>query len=94
MQNSKITIVSSFSIDLSRIKAIKINTNSTLGPTNVLKIDLNLKYEYVFDPNKKEYVKDTISDTVTIEYVNYNEAQQALESLSEEWQEYLNSQDK
>jgi hypothetical protein len=94
MQNSKITSISDFKIDLSRIKAIKINTNTTLGPTNVLKIDLNLRYEYVFNPNKKEYEKETISDTVTIEYFNYNQAQEALESLSEEWQEYLNSEEK
>jgi hypothetical protein len=88
MQNSKIIIVSGFSIDLSRIKAIRLNTSTTLGPTNVLRVYLNLRYEYIFNPNNKEFEKEAINDVIEIEYVDYNDAQDALESLTEVWQEY------
>ncbi|HEX8607669.1 MAG TPA: hypothetical protein VF679_03395 [Pedobacter sp.] len=93
MQNSKIIIVSGVSIDLSRIKAIRLNTSSTLGPTNVLKVDLNLKYEYIFNPTLREYEKQAINDVISIEYVDYNDAQDALENLTEVWQEYSENQE-
>ncbi|OAQ39824.1 hypothetical protein A5893_09625 [Pedobacter psychrophilus] len=91
MAHSKIIIVNGLSIDLSRIKAIKVNTNSTLGPTNVLMIDLNLRFEYVFNPNENNHTKESIKDTVSINYVNYDGAVEAMNNLSEEWQAYLNS---
>jgi hypothetical protein len=94
MQNSKIIIVSGLSIDLSRIKAIRLNTSSTLGPTNVLKVDLNLKYEYIFNPIRREFEKEAINDMISIEYVDYNDAQDALESLTEVWQEYSENQER
>jgi hypothetical protein len=93
MQNSKIIIVSGFSIDLSRIKAIRLNTSATLGPTNVLRVDLNLRYEYIFNPNKKEFEKEAISDIIEIAYVDYDDAKDALESLTEVWQEYAEMQE-
>ncbi|MEJ7559195.1 MAG: hypothetical protein WKF66_12870 [Pedobacter sp.] len=93
MQKSKIIIVSGFSIDLSRIKAIRLNTSTTLGPTNVLKVDLNLRYEYIFNPNKKDFEKEAINDMISIEYVDYNDAQDALENLTEVWQEYAETQE-
>ncbi|MET4083143.1 hypothetical protein ABIB40_003112 [Pedobacter sp. UYP30] len=91
MQQSKIINVSGFSIDLSQIKAIKVNTNSTLGDTNVLVIDFNLRYEYIFNPNKNKYIKQKIDDNVSITYVDYNAAVEAMESLTSEWQECLDS---
>ena len=86
---SKIINVSGFSIDLFRIKAIKVNTNSTLGPTNVLKVDLNLKFEFIFNPNKNKFIKQKINDTVSITYVDYNEAVHAMNNLTEIWQDYI-----
>jgi hypothetical protein len=89
MSKPKITTVDGLSVDLSRIKAIKINTNAKLGPTNVLTVDLNLRFEYVFDPNENKHIKESIEDTVSIAYVGYNEAVEARETLTQEWQEYL-----
>ena len=91
MQHSKIIDFCRFSIDLSRIKAIKVNTNSTLGPTNILKVDLNLRYEYIFNPNKNKFIKQKVKDTVSITYVDYDAAVQAMENLNEIWEEYLES---
>ena len=93
MQNSKITIVSGLSIDLSRIKAIRLNTNSSLGPTNILNVDLNMKYEYIFHPIKKELEKVPLNDVISIQYVDYDDAKDALESLTEVWQEYAEQQE-
>lgn len=90
-QNHKIITISGLTIDLSRIKAIKINTNSTLGPTNVLTVDLNSKYEYIFNPNKDKFKKQIIKDQVEIEYVDFNTAKESSEELIEEWQQYLSS---
>ena len=90
MQSSKIITIPGLTIDLSRIKAIKLNTNTSVGPSNILTIDLNTSYQYLFNPNKNKYQKHKIKDAVSVEYVNYNEALENAEHLSELWQVYLN----
>lgn len=88
---TKITTVHGFTIDLSRIKAIKVNTNTNLGPTNVLTVDLNQKCEYIFNPNEDKYVMHQIDDKVLIPYIDYNRAVEAMNDLTELWQEYLDN---
>lgn len=90
MQPSKIITIPGLNIDLSRIKAIKLNTNTGIGPVNILTIDLNTRYQYVFNPNKNKYQKHKIKDSVYVEYIDYNEAFENAEHLSELWQVYLN----
>jgi len=89
--NHKIISIQGLTLDLSRIKAIKINTNTKLGPTNVLIVDLNSRYEYVLNPNKNTFVKQKLKDKVEIEYVDYNATKDSYEELIEEWQQYLAS---
>jgi len=89
MHRSKIIIVSGFAIDLSRIKAIRINTNTKIGPTNLLTVDLNTVYTYLFNPNENKFKKQRIRNIAVIEYVDYNAANEAMEDLTSLWQEYV-----
>jgi archaellum component FlaF (FlaF/FlaG flagellin family) len=91
MKGSKIVSFEGSALDLSRINAIKVNTNSSLGPTNILTVDLKSSFEYVFNPNKNKYKKVKTKDHVEIEYVDYNAARESMEDLTGQWREYLES---
>lgn len=93
MKGSKIVNINGSVLDLSRINAIKLNSNSTLGPTNIVVVDLKSSFEYVFNPNKDKYKKVKTKNRVEIEYVDYNAAKESMENLSEAWSEYLESQE-
>jgi hypothetical protein len=53
MKRSKIVTIDGCALDLSRIKAIRMNINSTLGTSNTLIVDLNATIDYIFNPNKQ-----------------------------------------
>lgn len=52
-----------------------------------------MKYEYIFHPIKKEFEKVPLNDVISIQYVDYEDAKDALESLTEVWQEYAEQQE-
>ena len=89
MKRSKIVSIDGCAVDLSRIKAIRVNSNNTLGPTNTLFIDLNSRLEYVFNPNDQKFEKVKMEDTVEIPYVDYNTARDCMNDLMEHWMDYL-----
>jgi hypothetical protein len=89
MSKPKITTVDGLSVDLSRIKAIKINTNAGIDHKDVLTIDFNSRFKYVFNPNENIHTKEVINDSISIPYFNYSSAVEARETLTKEWQDYL-----
>lgn len=91
MKRTKIISIDGAALDLSRINAIKVNTNSSLGPTNIMVVDLKSSFEYVFNPNKNKYKKVKTKDRVEIEYADNNAARESMDNLMIEWREYLES---
>jgi hypothetical protein len=91
MKRPKIVSIDGSALDLSRINAIKLNTNASLGPTNILVVDLKSGFEYVFNPNKEKFKKVKTKDLVEIAYLDYKAARESMANLIDEWQEYLES---
>ena len=85
----KIVTVAGITIDLSRIRGVRINTNSTVGKTNVLHIEYNSRIEYSKNPFTGEIEKAMITDTITQEFADYNAAQQNQSEVQECWSDYL-----
>ena len=85
----KIVTVAGITIDLSRIRGIRINTNSTVGKTNVLYIEYNARTDYSKNPFTGEIEKTIITDTISQEFVDYDAAQQNQSDVQEYWSDYL-----
>lgn len=89
MKRSKIITVEGLTIDLSKIKAIKISNNTGAGDVSLLVVDLYDRYEYIFNPNANEHQPIYIKDSVEMKYLNYSVAADVADTIQMHWQEYL-----
>ena len=85
----RVITISYLTIDLDRIKAVKLNNFTSVGKTNVLTVEYNARVEYSRNPFTNEIEKTQIIDTVTKEYPDYSTAQAYQMELEEAWREYL-----
>ncbi len=77
------------SIDFERIRAIKQNSNSQLGKTNVIIVEYNSRIEYSKNPFTEEIEKNEIVDKIEIEYTDFETAQINQVAIQENWNDYL-----
>lgn len=60
--------------------------------SHILKIELNSRYEYIFNPGSEDYEQVLINDFVEHEYADYETAEVYRNEWQGYWQEYLDSQ--
>ena len=71
----RVITISSLTVDLDRIRAIKVNNFSNIGNSNVLTIEYNSRIEYTKNPFTNEIEKNVIVETITKEYPDFETAQ-------------------
>ncbi|MFD2601022.1 hypothetical protein [Flavobacterium suzhouense] len=81
-------------VELSKVKSITVNaegfTNIKLQP-NFIKIQLESKKEYVYNPEKRIHELIDVENEVLIEYPNAEFAYNSFLSLKDVWEEAVNS---
>ncbi len=86
----RIITISSLTVDLNRIRAIKLNNYSNIGNPNVLTIEYNSRIEYTKNPFTNEIEKSEIIETITKEYPDFETAQLHQREFEDCWKDYLN----
>jgi len=76
-------------LDLSRIKSFHIDTWLPNNRSHILKIELNSRYEYLFNPETEEYEKVLLNDFIEHHYADYDTAEVHRNEWQGYWQEYL-----
>ena len=90
---SKIVTHGGVSLDLSTVKCFKLNTNNSLGPTNLLIVEHKTRKEYVYNPDKDRHEIQEFNETSKVEYPDYDTAVAYRDEWEEIWQDYLNEID-
>lgn len=86
----RIVRISSLTIDLDRIRAVKLNNFNNVGETNILNIEYNTRIEYSKNPFTNKIEKNEIQDVITKTYPDFETAQIYQGEIEECWREYLN----
>jgi hypothetical protein len=86
---NRIITISSLTVDLDRIRAIKLNNFSNVDKTNILIIEYNSRIEYSKNPFNNEIEKCEIVETISKEYPDFETAQLYQIELQDCWNEYL-----
>jgi hypothetical protein len=86
----RVITISSLTVDLDRIRAIKLNNFSGNGNSNVLTIEYNSRIEYTKNPFTHEIEKTIIVETITKEYPDFETARLYQTEFEECWKEYIN----
>ncbi len=85
----RLTTISSLTIDLDRIKAVRVNNFTSIENTSAITVEYNARIEYSKNPFTNEIEKTQIVDTVIKEYPDFSIAQVYQMELEEAWSEYL-----
>ena len=85
---NRIVTVSSLCIDLDRVRAININSDSD-GRSKILTIEYNSRVEYSKNPFTNEIEKNILVDSISKEFSDFGVAQTYQFELIECWQDYL-----
>ena len=76
-------------LDFSRIKSFHIDTWSPNKRSHILRVELNSRYEFVYNPGTEEYEKVLISDFIEHPYADYDTAEAYRDEWEGYWQDYL-----
>ena len=90
MSISRIITHGGVTLDIETIKCFKVQTFTQVGKSNVLTIEFKSRVEYVYNPNSKEFEKQTFNDKTEVVYSDYDSACAYRDEWSEIWQDYLN----
>lgn len=85
----RIIRVSSLTIDLERIRAIKLNNFKNVGDTNILTIEYNARIEYSKNPFTNQVEKNEVQDIISKTFPDFETAQIYQAKIEESWKEYL-----
>ena len=87
---NRIITVSSLTIDLEKIRVIKISPLTKQGPEQVLSIEYNSRIVYAKDPSSEKVEQTKVVDTITKEFSDLETAQHFQLKIEESWNTYLN----
>ncbi len=87
---NRIITVSSLTIDLEKIRTIKINPVTEISVEQVLTIEYNSRIVYAKDPSSEKVEKTIVVDTITKEYSDLETAQHYQQIIEDSWNTYLN----
>jgi hypothetical protein len=85
----KIICLNNNFVELNNILSISVNGYPNLGPTNRIKIEFNLRKEYIYNPNIELWELETFNDVLYIDFPDYETAKVHLNEMFGEWQFYL-----
>ena len=85
----RIITISSLTIDLERVRAVKINNYFNVGDTNILTVEYNSRFVYSKNPFTNDIEKDEIQDIITKTYPSFEIATLYQREIEECWKEYL-----
>ncbi len=88
MKPSIIVTLDGVCIDLARVKALKVKMQPTQEARTMLIVELDARYEYIFNPNKNQYEKVRVEDHVELEYYDHELALDHEQAWLTEWQDY------
>jgi hypothetical protein len=88
----RIVSLSNLSVDLERVRAIKIEESKEKEGVYLLVVEYNKRIEFDVNPFTDEVVKLEIEDRISAEQFNYEWAQEGKQQLAEGWNDYLKEQ--
>ena len=80
-------------VEVDKILAMSVNTNTDCGPTNQIKITFKTRKEYIFYPNLDLYEMEVFNDELFIDYYNNATAEDYLNQFMAEWEAVLNMEE-
>ena len=86
---NRIITVSSLTIDLEKIKVIKISSLTENSVEQILTIEYNSRIVYAKDPGSEKVEKSIVVDTITKEYSDLETAQHYQQIIENNWNTYL-----
>ena len=89
MQKSQIVTHAGITMDVSNIKAFHIDGYSPRERSQILRIELKSRYEYLWNPGTKEYDKVLINDFMEHPYADFNTAVAYRDEWQEIWEDFL-----
>lgn len=87
---NRIITVSSLTIDLEKIRAIKVSPLVNQGSQHVLIIEYNSRIVYAKDPSSEKVEQTKVVDTITKNFQDLETAQHYQQIIEESWNTYLN----
>ncbi len=91
---NRIITVSSLTIDLEKIKDIRISPLTFQSNAYILTIEYNSRIVYSKNPLSDKVEHTKVVDTITEEYENLETAQRYQQKIEESWNTYLNEKQK
>ena len=88
---NRIVTIAGITLDLSRIRAVRVRNYTEVGKANLLYIEYNSRTEYSKNPFTDEIEKTLINETMSQEVADYQSAREYQTEIEECWAEYLNS---
>ncbi len=91
---NRIITISDITIDLEKIKVIKISPLSSQDIKFVLTIEYNSRIVYSKNPLSEKVEQTKLVDTITKDFENLQMAQLFQQKIEESWNTYLNEKQK
>lgn len=76
-------------VDLCRVKSFHIDTWNPRKRSHILRIELNSRYEYIYNPEIEEHEKVMINDFIEHPYGDYEMAVAYRDEWQGYWEDYL-----
>ena len=73
-------------VDANQILAMGVNSVTSLGPTNQIKITFKARKEYIFNPNTELYELEEFNDILYVDFYDYESAEAHLLEWRDEWE--------
>lgn len=87
---NRIITVSSLTIDLEKIRAIKVNPVENGGTQYLLTIEYNSRIVYFKNPSSEKVEQTKVVDTITKNFQDLETAQHYQQIIEVSWNTYLN----
>lgn len=89
MQKSQIITHGGITLDVSQIKSFHIDAYNPRKRSHILRIEFKSRYEYLWNPDTKEFEKVLIHDFVEHPYADYETAAVHRDEWQEIWVDCL-----
>lgn len=94
MRISRIITHGGITLDLEKLKCLKVQTYTEAGKPNVLTFEFKTSnIEYIFNPETEEFEMQTFKEFSEVIYSSYDSACAHRDEWAEIWQDYLTEQE-
>jgi len=92
MNSPRVITHAGLTLNLSQIKCFKLNQFHNIGKQNTLVVEFKKRYDYIQNPDTREFEKQEYNEQTDLEFPNYETAKAYTDEWIEIWQEYLDEQ--